>query len=467
MAIITSQALLPEFVKMRWNEPYVSAGLNRKTFKNTPRGIYSGFVVKAGPGATEITIAHDNPEGYGLVSGFAGGNFDTASGWSMAVHESLQGFNTTIAVLSSSQTNYVFDLVSAVGTTVYPALYVEYGSGLDTTAKIGIYQAVDLEADPTLINMARIDVPSFGSITDANIIYDDPSYPRVLPFATPFKMGFMDKYQVQVLEELQNVSGIPAFFYETVLTVDGPQTIPLPPGAIYTVGASDLWVHKNGNLKNVTRDYLEVDRGDGFGEEIYYLGLAKADDIINLRIQQYATSLVSKTKVLDEGAQINGNTVFFNFSGTGVTVLPDGPSRVKVVIPGGGGSSGGVRSKQNDSGVPILAFRCVSLTAMNTIKYFDAAVSGENVYGITLQSIPDGAAGDIQVLGVVENAALAVLGATPGQDCYASQAGDGTFQTTPPDPILGQVVKVGLFEGPNLSVSGVATDILIEKVRLA
>lgn len=465
MAILSTQALLPEFIKMRWNEPYVSAGLNRKTFKNTPRGVYSGFVVKPGPGALEITIAHDDPEGYGIVSGFAGGNFDTASGWSMAVHESLQGFNTTIAILASAQTNFVFDLSPYVGQSVYPALSVTYKSGLNTIASIDIMEAAELEADPTLINLAKVDVPLMGSISTANIVYDDPSYPRVLPFATRFKYGFMDKYQALVLEELQNVSGGPAFFYETVLPVDGDQTITLPPGALYTVGSDDLWVHRNGRLMGISRDYNEIDRGDGYGEEIYYVGNAFAGDIINFRIQKYASSLTSKTKVLDESALISDNVVYFNFTGAGVAVLPDGPARVRVVIPGGGASSG-VRTKTNNTGSTLSSFRAVSLLSDNTLKYFDATVSGENFYGITIQTIPDGTAGDVQVLGVVENAAVAVIGATPGQDCYASQLGDGTFQTTAPSPISGQVIRIGIFEGPNVTVSGAATDILIEKGRL-
>lgn len=464
--IITSEALLPSFIKMRWNEPYVSAGLNRKTFKSTPRGVYSGFVVKPGPGAFEITIAHDDPEGYGVVSGFAGGNFDAASGWSLAVHESLQGFNTTVAILYNGSNNFVFDLDSVKGQTVYAALHVDYKSGLDSVGDIRIAEASDLEADPTLINLARIDVPLVGSIQASNIVVDDPSYPRVLPFANRFKYGFMDKYHVEILEELQQVSGAPAFFYETVLTVDGLQTVELPPLALYTVGADDLWVHRNGRLMGSGRDYNEVDRGDGYGEEIDFITDVYAGDIITFRIQKYAAALTSRTRVLDEGAQISDNVVFMNFSGAGVNVMPDGPSRVKVVIPGGGASSG-IRTKRNDSGSLILAYRGVSLTNMNTIKYFDATVSGEIFYGITIQNIADATDGDVQVLGVVENAALAVAGATPGEYCYASQAGDGSFQTTPPDPMTGQVLRVGIFEGPNLSVSGVATDILIEKGRLA
>lgn len=466
MATITTQTLLPSFVKMRWNEPYVSAGLNRKTFKNTPRGVYSGFVVKPGPGAFDITIAHDDPEGYGIVSGFAGGNFDTASGWSVAVHESLVGFNTTVAMVKSETSNFTFDLSGVKGQSVYAALHVDYKSGLDTVASIQILEAVDLEADPTLINLAKIEVPLVGSISTVNIIYDDPSYPRVLPFATPYKFGFMDKFQAQVLEELQSVSSAPAFFYETLVTVDGPQTISLPPLAIYTVGADDLWVHRNGRLMGVGRDYDEVDRGDGYGEEVDFISSLVAGDIITFRIQKYAASLTSKTKVLDEGALINDNVVFLNFSGPGVSVLPDGPSRVKVVVPGGGASAG-IRTKTNNTGSTLTVYRAVSLLSDNTIKYFDPTVSGESLYGITIQSIPDGAPGDVQVLGVIVGAATGVSGAIIGQDCYVSHAGDGSLTTLVPDPMTGQVIRVGIFEGDNTIVTSTATDILIDKERIA
>ena len=84
MAVLDSTALQPDFIKLRWLEPYTSGGLNRKTFKSLPRGVYSGFVVKPGPASFEVQINHTDPEGFGEVSGFSAGAFDPASsGWSV------------------------------------------------------------------------------------------------------------------------------------------------------------------------------------------------------------------------------------------------------------------------------------------------------------------------------------------------------------------------------------------------
>lgn len=470
MALLDSQSLQPDFIKMRWMEPYVSSGLNRKTFKTLPRGIYSGFVVRPGPGSAEVTVKHDDPEGFGEVSGFSEGSFDPASsGWSVAVHASLQGYATTVAILTAvgGANDFTFDLDPYRNQTVFLALDVQYEIGFGSTAQIKVVEAADLDLDPTLINLARIDVPLVGDIADANIIKDDAVYPRVLPFANRLKYGFMSKFQAELLDEIASISGTPAFVSEYIVPVDGsPQTIPLPPGTIYTVGGDDLWVHKNGNHKTAgaDRDYIEIDRGDGYGEEISYIGPLLAGDRIKFRVQAYSSVLTSKTQVFDESALISDNVVFFNFTGTGVNVLPDGPNRVKVVIPGGGGGSGGVRTKLNSSGVNIPAYRAVSILSDNTIRLFDTSVSSESFYGITIQGIPDGVSGDVQVPGgIVLDAGIGISG-NIGDDVYISQNNDGTMTTDFLSSLSGLVIRVGKLDADGLSVT--PTDILFDVGRM-
>lgn len=468
MAVLDSITLLPDWIKMRWLEPYASAGLNRKTFKSLPRGVYSGFVVRPGPGAFEVQVKHDDPEGYGLTSGFSHGDFDPASsGWSVAVHASLQGYTSTVAILDSPASEMIFDLSAHKGTTVYAAIHVDYNIGIDTVGEVRIVNATDLDQDPTLINLARIDVPGVSAISQANIVLDDAAYPRVLPFANQFKYGFMDKFQATLLDELSNVSGSPALKHEELITTDGPQTVSLPPGFRFVVGGNDLWIFKNGVLmrEGVGRDYVEVDRGDGFGEEVMWIGTIRAGDRVCFRIQEFSSVLTSRTQVLDESALINDNVVFFNFTGTGVTVLPDGPARVRVVIPGGGGANT-VKTKTNTTGSVIPAYRAVSLNSDNTIKPFDPTVSGENFYGLTVQSIPDTVSGDVQLHGIVEGAAVVVSGGVPGQDVYVDHSGDGTLTITPPVAVSGQVVIVGQLDGPDGSITSVPVDIALERIRL-
>ena len=52
MAILKSEAIAADNVKIRWQEPYISFALNR-VLSSLPRGVYRGFVVgeKGTPGA--------------------------------------------------------------------------------------------------------------------------------------------------------------------------------------------------------------------------------------------------------------------------------------------------------------------------------------------------------------------------------------------------------------------------------
>lgn len=467
MAVLDSTALQPDFIKLRWLEPYTSGGLNRKTFKSLPRGVYSGFVIKPGPGSFEVQINHTDPEGFGEVSGFSAGAFDPASsGWSVAVHASLQGFTSTVAILAApgGANDFIFDLTAHKLSTVYVALFVDYKIGFATAGEVRVVEAADLDADPTLINLGRIDVPASGSISEANIIKDDPAYPRVLPFATKYKYGFMDKFQAALLEDLAAVSGTAAFTFEVIIPVDGPQTVELPPGAIFTVGGDDLWVFKNGSWKTVDVDYTETDRGDGFGEEIEYIGTLKDGDRVKFRIQKHSAVLTSTSQVLDEGALITANSIYTNYTGTGVTVFPDGPNRVNVVIPGGGGASA-AKTKTNLTGLTIPIYSAVHLLADNTIEPYDPKVSGDSFYGITTQEIATSLAGGVQVGGITVGAAAAVSAGDIGDDVYVSDDGLGGITVLPPDPLFSRVIRIGQLDGPDTSVTGAASDIVFDRSR--
>lgn len=471
MAVFDTTPLQPDFIKLRWLEPFVSSGLNRKTFKSLPRGVYSGWIVSPGPGSAEVQINHDDPDGFGLVSGFSGGAFDVASsGWSVAVHASLQGFTSTVAVISApgGANDFTFDLTARRGETVYIAIEVDYKTGFETTGNVKVVDDSELDADPTLLNLARVDVPLVGAITSANIVPDDPAYPRVLPFATRFKFGFMDKFQASLLEDLASVSGAEAALLHEELAVSAgsPQTFMLPSGFLYTVGGDDLWVFKNGSYKRVGVDYDEVDRGDGRGEDVSYTGTLKAGDRLLFRVQATSSVLTSTTQILDEMSLITDNAIFINFSGAGVSVFPDGANRVNIVIPGGGGGASAIRTKFNDSGLTIGIFKAVTLVPDNTIRAYDPAVSGDELYGITLQEIADSVAGDISIAGLVNGAADGVSAGLIGDDVFVSDDGAGGLTVTPPDPFSARVIRVGLLDGPNTAVTGVASDIVFDRGRL-
>lgn len=472
MTILSSQTVLPEFIKLRWQEPYVSAGVSRKTFKSLPRGVYNGFVVKPGPGTQELQVVHNDPNGWdqSQTSGFSAGAFDTASGWSIAVHESVQGFNSTVAIQYATGRNYVFDISPYANTTVYAVLDVQYLVGYPTEAQVKLVNAAELDSNPALIVLAKVNVPISGIVSGANIIYDDPIYPRVLPFASTLKYGFMSKQQAQYLDFLQAVSGSPAFNYEVELPIDGPQDVDLPSGYTYVVGSDDLWVHTNGRLltKGASRDYEEVDRGDGRGEKIsLVMASAREGDRIKLRIQQYAAVATSTTRVLDEGTLIDGNAIDFEFQGTGVAVIPNGPRRVRIVIPGGGGGTGTKSHVVGEAG-GLLNFRALHLRSDNAVIYCDPTDPTHKFYGVSLQSVAVSGFIDVQTAGLLEGAGPWVSGgAAVGDDVYVAQDGLGTLTVDYPDVLSGSVTRVGILAGADGVVGGGPVDIIFERARLS
>jgi|GEM_PF-3784773 len=473
MSLLDQKPIASEFIKLRWLEPYASSGFNRSQFKTTPRGVYNGFVVKAGPGAREVSVVHDDPTGWDESTGYAYGAFDTASGWSVAVHSSLTGFNTTVAIQAGPDRNFVFDVDSYGGQSVFFALDVQYLQGIDTAAQVKLVQADDLEADPALVVLARVDVPAVDPVDDLNVVTDDPAYPRVRPFANQYKPGYMSRQQAQDLQALQQVSGSPALVYETEIAFDGPQDVDLPPGYHYVLGGEDLQVWKNGVSKTAgaLRDYIEVDRGDGRGEKITWVGLdLREGDRIKFRIQKYAAHLTSTLKVYDEFTLIDPNVVYLRFVGTGVQVLPDGPRSAKVMIGGGGGGGGSMlRTKANSSGATLQAFRAVRMlnsleASPNTLEYFDPAVSGHVFYGVTIQDIVNGGFGDVAVGGVIEG--VSGISGDINDYLFVQPGGSGELVTTAPDPLTNQVVRVGFLDGATSVSGGGAVDLIFDRGRV-
>lgn len=469
MAILEQQSIHPEFIKMRWQEPYVTGGLNRKTFKTLPRGVYRGFVVKPGPGPREITVHSDDPDGWGETSGYASGAFDAASGWSIAVHESLEGFTSTVAMQSGVSGNFTFDMDSYGGLSLWTALDVNYSLGYPTTAQVKLVDSVELDADPTLVALARVDIPLVGPITEPNIEYGDPAYPRVLPYANRLKDGFMSKKQAELLELLENPFASTAYEEEFEVTVAGPQNITIPggPTRIYVVNGNDLWVYVNGvrQRKGASRDYLEVDRGDGFGSEIQFIKSLKIGDRVLFHGQAYAVSLVNTLRVFDEHALVESNVIDMDFVGSGVIVTPTGYRKVRVTIPSVGGA-GATKNKFNSSGGTIPAFRAVHMLPNGTIIPFNGADFNHKFYGLTTTGILPDDQGLVIIDGIVNGGGAAVSG-NVGDDVYCSQAGDGSLTTVPPDPLLGQVIRVGILDCADGVSGNIPFDIVFDRERLA
>ena len=467
MTVHLQNSLQPDQIKMRWMEPYVSAAANNKNYRTIPRGIYAGFEVTPGPGSFEVTIDTATPSG---ISGYEGGNFDSAAaiGWSVASHEDLDGHTCVILIQRGVNSEHIFDLTAYQGGNVFAVLDVHYALGIATSAEIKIVDDAELDANPTLLVIKKIEVPPGSPIQAANLIDDDPLYPRVLPFANPFKFGFMSKSQAEILDILAGSSGASnAFEEEYIVSAAGPQTITIPGAQSYVVGGNDLFIFRNGLKLRRGRDYNEIDRGDGFGNDVEFLGPLRIDDRILFRGQEYAVSLTNNLVVKDEYSVISGNVTALNFSGTGVVAVPDGGGQVRIVIPSPSGTSAGTaKYKENTTGTDIPNGRVVHLEADGTVVLCDPTNPTHKPYGVTSGVIVDGNFGFVILSGNAENALLGIGGFTVGDTLYLSHAGDGSLTRTPPNPASGAIFVIGIADTSSGSSGTTPTDVVLQISRI-
>jgi len=546
MTLIATQSIQQDQIKLRWQEPYVSAALNNKTYKTMPRGLYRGFVatpagglqVAVGTGgpasSTTFTnavftaatdkivlspetvpnwiqvgtiIATDSPFNPGPFSvraidpsrtwiivndalvdetastvsissgGYQGGNYDAAGfrGWSVAVHENHDGFSSTIIMQEGVNSTYTFDFTSTsyLGLSVYIVLDVQYQMGFPTAGQIKVVDASELEDDPTLMVIAKVDVPSSGAIASSHIVYNDALYPRILPYANRYKSGFMSPSQAEVVEILSNpTAASPAFEVEYEVPADAvpPSIVSIPAGHIYTVGGNDLFIFKNGikMKRGVGRDYTEIDRGDGKGDQVQWEAALRAGDRITFRGQEYAVSLTNSLSVLDEGTQISSNVSRMNFVGNGVLVVPEGSGRVRVLIPAPPSSGAyASRTKLNSTAFTIPQACVVTLLADGTIAPFDPRDLVTKPFGITSGAIASGESGTVIVAGVVLNALVGIGGFITGTTAFVAANGTGMLTAIPPDPLLSAVWKIGYADcSDDNPPSSIPTDLVIQYQQL-
>jgi len=459
MTVLGQLAIDQEQIKLRWREPYVSAALNNKHYTVLPRGFYRGFVVT--PGASDHEVVVDTEVPTGIVD-YESGNFDVAvsQGWSVAVHENLLGYTCTIIMKRGINSEYRFDLASYQGGIVYLALDVTYELGYATTAKVIACDDAELDANPTLLVIAKVEVPSGVPIAPSNIIYGDAAYPRILPFANPLKSGFMSKEQASIVDVLQNPTASNAFEEFVEVFAAGPQTITIPAAQQYAVGGFDLFIFRNGLKLIRDKDYSEIDRGDGFGNDVEFLGPLQVGDRLLFRGQAYAVALTNNLTVKDEFAQVQTGVTSMNFRGTGVTVIPSGAGQVDIIIPetgsGGGGSS---KQKFNNTGTNIPSGRAVRLLNDGSVALFDPQDPAQKFYGFTNGIIVSGNYGFVDVAGVSQGT-LTGLGFASGQVLYVEQNGSGQLTAVLPGPFTGQVVQVGIADCPDGALSSSATDLV-------
>lgn len=193
--IFSQTPLDRENLKIRWKEPYVSDGLNRKFFGIYAKGIYAGFVlsvvgdrsVNIGPGSVSGGF------GTGFQGGYVSGAFDESVGYSIAVQQSNQGVSKTLYIPPGPGSNKVMNLTGLEGNRVFFIIDSTYAVGQESTVTYRLVNGDYVNEDPSVIVIGHVDVPVSDAVPLDNsmIGYSDPSYPRLTPLATPQKPGFM------------------------------------------------------------------------------------------------------------------------------------------------------------------------------------------------------------------------------------------------------------------------------------
>jgi len=135
-------------VKMRWEEPYVSDGLNAKLNGIVPAGVVRGGRLATGGVAFNLTIVAD-PE----------------SGDSVYSYINAQGRQITFRQIG----DVTLDLTAVASTTVFIGLEVLYVISSATAVAWKAYSQAEIDADPTIVVLGKVVVPAGGPIPAANV----------------------------------------------------------------------------------------------------------------------------------------------------------------------------------------------------------------------------------------------------------------------------------------------------------
>ena len=137
-------------IKMRWREPYVTEGPNKKLAGVVPRGIYRGFSL-----------------------GFHGSNMlvrvsvDPDKGDHVAVYETDTGMTTRYSMrVELTGGDFTLDLTPWPSQLVYIAIYAEYSTLGTTAASLRVYTEAEYagaaEKDELVI-LGTVQVPALGN----------------------------------------------------------------------------------------------------------------------------------------------------------------------------------------------------------------------------------------------------------------------------------------------------------------
>lgn len=134
--------------KMRWEEPYVSDGLNAKLNGIVPAGVVRGGRLVTGGAAFNLTVMADLESGDSVYS-----------------YINAQGRQITFRQVG----DVTLDLTALANTTVFIGLEISYVISSATAVAWKSYSQAEIDADPTIIVLGRVVVPAAGPIPAADV----------------------------------------------------------------------------------------------------------------------------------------------------------------------------------------------------------------------------------------------------------------------------------------------------------
>lgn len=141
-------------VKVRWQEPYASEGLNKKLNGVVPHGVIRGG--RLGTSALDSTVVVEA---------------DPDTGDSIYSVVDANGHQLTFRQVGNVSLD--LDIGTLPGTTAYIGLDVTYSTGAATVVKWKGYSAAEIDADPTIVCLGSADVPAVAAVIPASDIYGD------------------------------------------------------------------------------------------------------------------------------------------------------------------------------------------------------------------------------------------------------------------------------------------------------
>jgi hypothetical protein len=150
MSVLQNIVLPTSIVKVRWQEPYITAGLNEKAVAAFPKGVVAGFKVVPSSGYN-VEIQADPTLGLSVAN-----IFDSTG-------------STKFGITVVQPGSLFLDLSPQANSTVYVAIDAQYSVGSASSAQLKVVDVFELTTNPDLIVLCKVAVPASPPVLASQI----------------------------------------------------------------------------------------------------------------------------------------------------------------------------------------------------------------------------------------------------------------------------------------------------------